>query len=172
MSQNMVLTQTYHLSQGDFNRNLMIKPYAVFNMFQEAAAQHATGLHLGYETMRSENIAWILLRNRYTVLKQPTEFQDITIETWPLPSDRLDYDREYRFIDKEGNILIKGTSKWSVIDLETKRLTLRKVRFEGEFRTERILTAISKKLFRFRIRKQNFPTSIRCGKRRSTAISI
>lgn len=129
----MIYSDEFQLTAGDFDRFKKIKPYAIFNIFQEVAANHAELLHAGYDEFKIQNKAWILLRNKYELLKEPVQSQKVIVQTWPLPGQKIEYDREFLILDMDKNILIKGTSKWSIIDLTTKRLTRYNYEFNGDF---------------------------------------
>ncbi len=106
---------------GSFDANDVLRPASVLDIFQDAAARHAELLGCGYLNMLNKNRLWVLLRNHYEVVKYPYYTQDLTVSTWPRKG-RLDFDRSYLLTDKDGNVLIKGISKWCVLDATTRRL--------------------------------------------------
>jgi len=126
----------FHLTSGDFDHHLRIKPCSIFNLFQEAALVHANILHVGNDALKEKNKAWILLRSKYVLFQQPKESQKVKVQTWPLPGQKVEYNREFRILDMEENILVKGTSKWCIIDLDTKKISRQGLTFNGEFYTE------------------------------------
>lgn len=106
---------------GSFDVNDRLRPASVLDIFQDAAARHAEILGCGYLTMLNKNRLWVLLRNHYEVVKYPYYTQEFVVSTWP-KQGRLDFDRSYLLCDKNGEVLIKGVSKWCVIDAVSRRL--------------------------------------------------
>ena len=106
---------------GSFDANDLMRPASVLDIFQDAAARHAELLGCGYQAMLNKNRLWVLLRNHYRVVKYPYYTQELVVSTWP-KQGRLDFDRSYLLCDKNGEVLIKGISKWCVIDATTRRL--------------------------------------------------
>ena len=59
----------------------------------------------------------MILRLRYEVVKQPKIFSSVMVKTWPVESQRIEFDRDYVISDTDGNVLIKGTSAWAILDV-------------------------------------------------------
>ncbi|MBR2988380.1 MAG: hypothetical protein IKC64_01500 [Clostridia bacterium] len=59
------------------------------------------------------------------------------METVPHPKGLMDYVRDYYIYDKDGNLLVKGTSQWVLIDFTSRRIVRPCVEFEGEFSTKK-----------------------------------
>ena len=136
MKNKMIYSDTFHLTTGDFDQYLRMKPYSIFNFFQEVASAHSSKLNLGFEDLIQKQQAWILLRSKYIILKQPTLGDKVIVETWPLPAHKVEYRREFRISDSNYNLLVKGTSTWCVVDVKTRRITRDKVFFNGEYNLE------------------------------------
>lgn len=72
------------------------------------------------------------------MIKEPNLYSKIKIKTWPHPKGRIDFDRDYLILDENNNILIKGTSKWVIVNYKTRRLSLTKdIDFNIEFYQEK-----------------------------------
>lgn len=133
MKNLMIFRETFHLTQGDFDQYMQVKPYSIFNLFQEVATEHAGLLNVDYYNLKRNNKAWILLRSKYQIIHPLHESQKLIVETWPLEPKRIEYNREYRIVDDQSNILVKGTSKWCVIDTKTKIISREPIIFNGNY---------------------------------------
>lgn len=111
---------TLYNSYFDLNDNLT--PKSILNIFQDIASVHAEDIGVGYKTMLDENLYWVLSRVKFDILKMPKPNQTVVAETWPHEKGRIDFDRDFLITTTEGEILIKGTSKWCVIDTTTRSL--------------------------------------------------
>ncbi len=99
-----------------------LRPQAVLALFQEAAGAHAEILGVGFEALLKKNLLWVVTQSRYRALKPIETEQEVTIETWPLPPNRLGFERCYRLWNAQGEILIEGTSNWVVMDTQTRKM--------------------------------------------------
>ncbi len=121
-----------------FNANDNISAKSILNIFQDVAAIHAEEISVGYEAMLAKNLYWVLSRIKIDILKMPIPNQTVIVETWPHPKGRIDFDRDLKISDENGNTLIIGTSKWCVIDTVTRTLQRSdNVIYSGECITEK-----------------------------------
>jgi len=105
---------TLYNSYFDYNNRLTAK--SLFSIFQDVASIHAEEIGVGFETMLAQNLYWVLSRVKFDILKMPEPNQTVIVRTWPHEKGRIDFDRDLKIMSEDGNILIKGTSKWCVID--------------------------------------------------------
>lgn len=117
-----ILSREFHLRTSDFDMNLNIKPSAVLDVFQEIASVHANELGVGFNDLIKNQLLWVLVRVKFEIVKAPKMHSKIIAKTWPLPAGRVSLQREYMIEDDEGNTLIKGTSEWVTMHLETRKL--------------------------------------------------
>lgn len=101
-------------SYFDYNDRLSTK--AILNIFQDVASYHAEEIDVGYEKMLKRNLYWVLSRIKLDIIKMPLLNQDVIVETWPREKGKIDFDRELKITDLNGEILVLGISKWCVID--------------------------------------------------------
>lgn len=122
---------TLFSSYFDMNDRLSAK--SILNIFQDAAGIHADKIGVGYETMLAKNLYWILSRVKFDVFKMPVPNQKVVVETWPHEKGRIDFDRDFKVLSDDGETLVIGTSKWCVIDTETRSLQrTENVNYDGE----------------------------------------
>ncbi len=110
------------LRSSDYDTYDELTPYAILDIFQDIAGEHATKLGLGFHDMISKNLLWVLLRTKYEVVKMPQMYENVIVSTWPEVKGRADMNRDYLIKNDKGEVLIKGKSKWVVIDLNSRRL--------------------------------------------------
>ena len=120
MKQNY-LERKYHLRTSDFDMRSRILPSSVLDLFQDVAGEHAKALGVGYYDLLPEHKCWMILRLRYEVIEQPKMFSSVIVKTWPVESKRIEFDRDYVISDTEGNVLIKGTTAWAIIDVSDRQ---------------------------------------------------
>lgn len=113
-------TMTLYNSHFDINNNLTAK--AILGIFQDVASIHGEEIGVGYEAMLSKNLYWVLSRVKFDIIRMPKINEEVVIETWPHEKGRIDFDRDMKISSKNGEVLIIGTSKWCVINSNTRML--------------------------------------------------
>ena len=98
-----------------------LKLKSIFDIFQDAAADHADILGGGMENMLENRTLWVLSRQKIEIIRLPEVKENVTIETYPCGVDRLFALREYRLYDKDNQLIVRGTAAWLVLDSDTMR---------------------------------------------------
>ncbi len=123
---------------ADFDASGNLLPAATLRIFQEAAELHGEQMGVGFDAMLAKNLLWVVAQTRYEILQMPHPDQQMKITTWPLAANRLGFERCYTLCDQQGNLMIKGTSSWVVIDTINRKLCLRPDLYPpGEYCTEK-----------------------------------
>ena len=107
---------------NDLYKNDHMTPKALLSIFQDAAGEHALKGGFGYEDSLKQNVFWMVVRNKIELFRQPEAFEILHIVTWPEKSGRIETNRNYKLLDKEGNIVAQGISKWVNVDVNTRRI--------------------------------------------------
>lgn len=115
-------TKEFYLRVSDFDTYDHLFPSAILDLFQDVAGKHADDIGIGFDTMISKNLVWMIVRSKYEIYQQPKLYQTVKVITWPHVKGRVDMDRDYLIEDLDGNILVKGTSKWVVVNYISRRL--------------------------------------------------
>lgn len=118
------LTKTYNLRTADFDLYMRLRPRSILDMFQDAAGDHAIELGCGIQDIPQRGLAWVLTKTRYEVLAQPQMYSNVKVHTWPLKPGKFVYRREYLMEDLEGQVLVRGTSEWVIMDFADRKLKM------------------------------------------------
>ena len=122
----MTYEKKYYLKATDFDRYLRIKPTSVLEILQDVAGSHAETFGAGLFDFMKKARMWVVVRNKYVVVKQPERYTTITAETWPLASRGVKFRREFILRNESGEVLIKASSEWAVVSTETRSIILAK----------------------------------------------
>lgn len=134
----MIFKDNCIFSESDFDSCGNVLPSKILDVFQILAGSHASRLGVGFSSMLSRNLLWVVTQIKYQVCGSAAAGQQLIGTTWPLPPTRHGFERQYLISDSDGNIIIKGTSNWALIDTETRRLaSVSDVYPEGEHCTDR-----------------------------------
>ncbi len=123
--ENLLLhTEKMKLNSSMFDLNDKIKPSAILEIFQDVAGFHVEKLGVGFKDLLEKGLLWVVTRIKFDVIKSPVPYQEVVAETWPHQSGKIDFDRDFLIKSNDGKVLIKGTSKWCVISLKTRKFAL------------------------------------------------
>ena len=99
-----------------------IKPSGMLDLLQSVAGEHANILKIGYEDLKEKGYAFVLARIKYDLYEAISCYQELIIETTPLKPGRIDFDRDFEIYDKNSKLIGIATSKWIIIDLNTRKI--------------------------------------------------
>jgi len=105
---------------------------STFELFQEAAINHAEMLGVGREAMKQSGQVWILSRLSVFMKSRPRYGEKILIRSWPRGANKLfavrDYDihladciQGHEDHPARDEVLVKGRSSWLIVDIEKRR---------------------------------------------------
>lgn len=109
-------------SAAELDEHDHIRPAALLDLFQQLAGEHAETLGVGFDALYRQGRLWVVSRIKAVIENKPALYETVTAETWPEPTGRVDFDRDYLVRGEDGRIIAKGVSKWCVIDLNSRKL--------------------------------------------------
>ena len=105
----------------DIDKNNNITLNSISEYLQEVAGAHANGKGFGYNQVVAQNLAWILSGIRIEIDRIPIWDEEITIKSWIVGNNRFTSRRDFEWFDKAGNILLKASSNWVLLNTKTRR---------------------------------------------------
>lgn len=99
------------------------KMSTIFDYFQDIAGIHAENLGIGFNRIEKvEGVAWVLVRMKVDILRFPVWNEEIIVETWPQLPKKYQFERDYLIKDVDGNIIIRASSVWVIIDCKSREM--------------------------------------------------
>jgi len=96
--------------------------FSLFNILIEAAWAHAQVMDWGYDSLKSNNLFWVLSRMYFQVEKYPKWQDQITLNTWSAGTDGMYAYREYILENDKGEVILRASSAWLILDMETRKI--------------------------------------------------
>lgn len=96
---------------------------AVLDNFQDIINMHSEAINKGIDYILRVKRAWFVVSWNIEIKKLPKLYDTIVLKTWPHDIKSSVSGRNVCIFDKEGNPLVCADSIWSVVDMETGRLT-------------------------------------------------
>ncbi len=116
----------YELRSLDTDRNDTLRPNAVQELLQDAAGRHAEQLGVGMQSLRRENLTWVLVSTQTQLFGKVEYMGKLTVKTWPLKSNGVRFQREYLMYGRDNRVVAKSTSVWTLMDISSRRIARRK----------------------------------------------
>lgn len=115
-------TKIYTITTNYLDRFDTLSPKGILDLFQDIASRHAAKLNADFDDMVRLGLIWVIARNHIKIINAMPYGEDVIVETWPLPPTRFYYDRMYQIKSLTGDVLVKGRSRWLLVDLITRRM--------------------------------------------------
>ena len=118
-----------YIRQNDLDSKDFITPTAILDYFQTVASLHAKTINASYEELKSKNFAWILAKQKYVIERNDKSclYKIFDATTYPLKTKRIEYDRCYELKSKDDKLLIKGLSRWCIVDIESHNIVRKNI---------------------------------------------
>lgn len=95
---------------------------SLFHMMLEAAWAHAQIMDWGYDDLKNNNLFWVLSRFYMHLEKYPKWQDTITLNTWSAGTDGVYAYREFILEDAAGEILLRASSAWLILELDSHKI--------------------------------------------------
>ena len=112
---------TYRVRYSEIGDNGLVMLPALADYMQDAAGWGAHILELAYDDTVDQGIAWVLARMVIHVRRYPGNGEDIIVETWPSGISRRVATRDFRLMDRHGDVIAVAQSFWAMFDLIERR---------------------------------------------------
>lgn len=117
---NRRLQKRYRLAYHDCDKYGNVRIATILNILQDITQNHTCRLGYGKEYFIQKK-GWMVVRYSIKIDKYPKVEDKITVLTWISETTKISLTREFEIKNSYGKTLIKVTSKWVLVDLNTKR---------------------------------------------------
>ncbi len=145
-----VYREEIHLRAKDVDLYRRLRTSELFRLLQEASIRHTEQLGMGREKTLDKGILWIVGLQRAEIVRMPVYDEQIVLKSWPGKTMHLFFPRYYQIETAAGEVLVRASALWSLVDQETRKLVFPEkygVVIEGEVTGQEIaLPASPRKL--------------------------
>jgi medium-chain acyl-[acyl-carrier-protein] hydrolase len=113
--------ETFDLPAAAVDDSQLGRLLALLDGMQETAGRHAEKLGVGVRDLHAKGLTWVLARMHVMIDYIPPAGQTVHIATWPSGRHRLFAIREFRLTAGSGAEILKATSAWALMNIETRR---------------------------------------------------
>lgn len=122
MSPPLYFSEQYRVRISEVNAQHQLTIPALVNLLHEVAWQHSVALKVSVPDLLPRGISWVLSRMRLEIVSLPRLADSITLDSWIQANDRYFCYRDFEMRNAQGQVLLKATSVWGVLDMERRRI--------------------------------------------------
>ena len=112
----------YRLGFTDIGKDNLITNKGVLKLLENAGGMHSSQVGYGLNQIEDTKLSWVLLSWKVKILKRAKYNDVVYVKTWARNSSKISTYRDYEVYNENGELIIIGTSKWTLINIETKIL--------------------------------------------------
>ncbi len=118
----MHYSQTFKIRNSECDMSLKLSPAAVLDYFQEAAGRSCIPYGVAVpEIITNYGMTWVLSGLTVVFDSYPSWPDEIVIDTWPRKQKGFKAFREFLIKSSSGEVLVRGSSVWALLDVESRR---------------------------------------------------
>lgn len=132
----MIFEKSYTVGSRDIGNDHRATNKALLKYLENIACRHSDEVGYGINTIEETKVVWILLDWKFKVIERPIYGQTIKVKTWSRRMEKCCAYRDFEIYDENENILAIATTKWVLLDAETRKIQRIPERFVDEYKSE------------------------------------
>jgi medium-chain acyl-[acyl-carrier-protein] hydrolase len=116
-----VYNETFNLPAAAGDDSELSRLLALLEEMMETAGRHAEILGVGVSSLHDKGLTWVLARFHAQIKTIPLAGAAVHIATWPTGRHRLFAVRDFYLTDETGAEVLRATSAWALMNMETRR---------------------------------------------------
>lgn len=124
----MILENEYIVKLSEIGKGNKATNKAILSYLEDIGGIHSNKAGYGVLEIEETHLSWILLGWRLQVIRRPKYAETIRIKTWSKGVVKFYTYRDFEIYDQQGNLIIKASSKWVLLDIEKGKI----IRIEPE----------------------------------------
>ena len=124
----MILENEYIVKLSEIGKDNKVTNKAILSYLEDIGGIHSNIAGYGVFEIAKTHLSWILLGWRVQVIRRPKYAEKIKIKTWSKGVVKFYTYRDFEIYDQQGNLIIKASSKWVLLDTEKAKI----VRIDSE----------------------------------------
>lgn len=118
---------------GDFSKTIkviadQVSPFqslrtsSLLRLFQDVTVEHTELLGLPRQYTLDKGLLWVVAKQHIEIIRMPRYDETICISTFPSKTMHVLFPRTCEIRNEEGELLVKGTSIWALIDIKSRKM--------------------------------------------------
>ncbi len=119
-----IFSKQYRIGIAMVDTKKQLSLSAIETLFMECASLHCEKMGLGIIETEKQKLTWVITKMRIEIIQRPMVWQTINVRTWPLEQSKIAFDRDFEIVDQNDKVLVKATSRWCLIDINSRKPVL------------------------------------------------
>lgn len=118
----MIFNEKFKIQSKDIGKGNCVKNRGILEIFENIATHHSDLAGYGPNDIEKTQMSWVLLDWKVKVLKRPQYGQILNVNTWGRTMKKVYTYRDFEMYDEENELCVIGTSKWTLVNINTGRI--------------------------------------------------
>ena len=132
----MIFESNYTVGNRDVGNNNRATNKAMLKYLENIACKHSDEVGYGINTIEQTGVVWILLDWKFNVIERPIYGQTIKVKTWSRKMEKCYAYRDFEVYGENETIIAKATTKWVLLDANTRKILRIPEKFAVEYNQE------------------------------------
>lgn len=118
----MIFVDKVKTGLKDVGKDCLIKNESILEILENVGGEHSNLAGYGILDIERTKLSWILLDWKVKVLKRPLYADELEVKTWGRCFQKACTYRDFEIYNSKGELCVIATSKWAMINIETRRI--------------------------------------------------
>lgn len=109
----------FEINFRDVGKSNRLTNRAIIGYLEDAGGMHSNQAGYGLNNIEQTNLTWVLLYWKIRVFQRPIYGETLTVQTWGRNSTKFYTYRDYKMLNKHGELIAIATSKWLLLNAKT-----------------------------------------------------
>ena len=132
----MILENEYTVKLSEIGKGNKATNKTILSYLEDIGGVHSNRAGYGIFEIEQTHLSWILLGWRLQVIRRPKYTEKLKVKTWSKGVIKLYTYRDFEVYDEQGNLIIKASSKWVLLDIEKGRIVRIEPNLMGKYEPE------------------------------------
>lgn len=113
-------SKDFYINASDVDEYKCLKPSGIFKLFQDTTVQGVEETPFNTTWLTNNHLMWVITRVNVEIVKLPKYLENVNLSTYPCETMKVIYPRHFFIKDDKGNILVKMSTTWALLDDRTR----------------------------------------------------
>lgn len=99
-----------------------LRPSSLLRIFQDISVEHTEELGMPRQYTLDKGLLWVVAKQHIEIKRMPKYDETIYVSTYPSKTMHVLFPRTCEIRDDKGDLIIKATSIWALIDIKTRKM--------------------------------------------------
>lgn len=124
MDPKFTYSEKYIIKSSDVDINQELKISSLMMMFQNLSVMGAEICDVGKDKTLDQGFIWVFSKLKFDIKRMPKYLEEVCLYTYPNKLMHFIYPRTFEIKDLDGNLLVKATSLWCLIDINERKIIM------------------------------------------------